>query len=375
MYDYIDDQGVAPLELLGIEVQQDTTDRDDTPAAYFAWPERKKFAMVTRSDVLTSSIYYGLFAHQLPEPVQEKVASNLNRSIDALHLRSAIEKVAVLPDYSRLSQKDLEALSKDDTPSDRLKRRLKRMGIYGGIGAVGGGGLGKLVTGRIHPLWAAIPAAMGAGVGLAKGASGELVGHLLREQDDLESALENAEQDLPTHAPPERRKYAKRLKVAAEQAGLPVPTLVEEYASDAYGPRMAVGLKMRTQVDERYEKMANSVGDYRPHEFAEQLYELDQETGVVANHRIPDAFYTTFGKRAAEKGRTVYLKIDGRPFTDADIANLEQYRDVLKKILPAAMLEQLLLQPFKFGLLDSSIQEAIARAILDKPKSPYGNDS
>jgi hypothetical protein len=319
--------------------------------------------MATKKDVLTSSVYFGLYGGQLEEDVQEKVASNLNRALDAFDIRNALEKIAVLPDYSRLSQDDIRTLSREDTPSDRMVRRLKRMGVYGAGGAGTGAVMSKLVTSKVNPLWVAIPAALAAGTGLAKGAAAELMDHMFGDNDDIASALDNVDFDIETHAPPERRRYAKQLKHAAESTGLAVPDIVEQYAADTYGPHIGAGLEMRCMVSERYEGFFDKHANDGPEKFAEALYDLDTELGLVVNPRIPDAFYTTFGKTAISEEDRTLLVADGQPFKLSDAMRLKEYKTVLDRILPAHMTEELYEFPWKFPLMSHPYQMIIARAI------------
>lgn len=365
MYDYIDDQGAAALNLLGLSVSQDTTERDVSPTR-FAWPEEHKYAMATEKDVVTSSVYFGLYGSQLEEDVQEKIASNLNRAIDAFDIRRAIEKIAVLPDYSRLSQEDMKALSRDDTPSDRVLRRLKRMGIYGGVGGAGGAVLSKLVSSKVNPFWVAVPAALSGGIGLAKGASMELLDHIFGDADDLDSALENVDYDIQTHSPPQRRAYAKQLKTAAENADAEIPDVIEQYASDTFGPRVEPGLEMRSMISDEYEGFFDKHANVGPSEFADELYKLDMKLGLVVNSRIPDAYYTTFGKSAsASESDPTYVVVDGRPFKLSDARRLHEYKHVLNRLFPSDITDELYNFPWKFNLISHPYQVIVARAVFE----------
>ena len=364
MIDFLDDQGKAPRDLLNIKVAQDTESRD-APATLFAWPEMKKFAMATPRDVLTSTIYFGLYGEQLDGDVAEKVAERLRRSADAFNLQPALEKIAVLPNYSQLSQQDLTALSQDDRPSSRLIRRLKRMLLYGAGGAGGGAILSKVVRGKVSPLWAALPGALTAGVGLAKSAEeSDVVEQLLNQfygENNLDSALKYVEDDIETHAPPERRKYAQRLKSAADACGKETPDVIEQYASSGYGPRLQVAMEMRFPISEEYAELAEKQAELSPQEFADHLYTLDMKTGVVVNNRIPDAYYSTFGKVAVQD--EVLLVVDDEPVKSSFLGELAKSKDKLGKVVAANIANGICEQPHKFLLLGPELQKIIVRAV------------
>jgi len=358
MYDFLDDHGQAAIDHMNLKVAQDTMSRE-APASHFAWPETKKYAMATEDDVITSAVYFGLFGGQLDEGQQEKIAERLSRAIKAFDIQGKIDKIAVLPAYHNLSTQDIMELEREDTPGARLKRKLMKAGLYGAVGGGAGAALSRLTTKKISPWWVAIPASLAAGVGLAK-ASQRLVDAMEIDRS-LKAALDNADTDILTHAPPDRRTYAKLLKKAAEKAGAAVPDVVDEYAADTYGDRLSIGLLMRTAISEDYGPLQEKRGTVPPEQFANELYELDKRTGIVVNNRIPDAFYTTFG--VTEKRGSAMMVVDDEDVTPDFIDKIPEHKDVLNRVLDTHVVNAVCARPSSFMNLTPIKQIIIVREI------------
>jgi len=113
----------------------------------------------------------------------------------------------------------------------------------------------------------------------------------------------------------EKRALAKEIVGPAEEHGVRVPPRIEKYAADTYAVDLAETIVVRQQLcraveptDEGFQKSAAAARAYDrllasapslpPSEFAKQLGDLDKRANLAG--RIPDAVFSTYGKRAAE---------------------------------------------------------------------------
>ncbi len=110
--------------------------------------------------------------------------------------------------------------------------------------------------------------------------------------------------------PSDRHEYCQNLVKRASALDMMTDTLIEKYGSVGYAPDNDVDVCLgarRTAIKNEdhltlLDKIAAARGDTEPEIFAETLEQFDKVACITHHYGgdVPDAYYTTFGKTAAE---------------------------------------------------------------------------
>ena len=112
----------------------------------------------------------------------------------------------------------------------------------------------------------------------------------------------------------EKRALAKDIMAAGE--GMTIPSQIEKYAADTYAVDLAEQIVVRQQrcvgkdfspeeltksasISQEYKELLASRSILTPEGFALELEEIDKKAGLVG--KVPDAVFSTYGKRALEE--------------------------------------------------------------------------
>lgn len=110
-------------------------------------------------------------------------------------------------------------------------------------------------------------------------------------------------------SPESRHVYCVNLVKRAEELRIPVSELAEKYGSETYASDAAIGMCMDIRksciTDEVHAHVLDKLAELRfalsPGDFAHTLSEFDKAAGIDQHYGVvPDAYFTTFGKRASK---------------------------------------------------------------------------
>ena len=117
--------------------------------------------------------------------------------------------------------------------------------------------------------------------------------------------------------PADRHEYCGNLVKRASALNLITDPLIEKYGSATYAPTVDIAVCLESRrtniLDETHkdvlDKLAGCIGKLPPEEFATALQEFDKVACLQQHYGdIPDAYYTTFGKTAAQGNKEDPLK-------------------------------------------------------------------
>lgn len=125
----------------------------------------------------------------------------------------------------------------------------------------------------------------------------------------VKTAAEYFDENRKLFHPDHRREFCVHLEKRASQLGIEVSSDVEKYASVTYAPMVELKVSLdgrRCILDEDDTAVLNKLAacqiDMTPGEFALALSEFDKMAGIdsLYDTDIPDPYYSTFGKTAAD---------------------------------------------------------------------------
>ena len=270
----------------------------------------RKFACVDKAHTAVNVLYFNQCKGDLPGPVREKIARNLNlacthyglESPPDLRKEAAAAKVLIKHDGAEIvvpkpdGEKNSELTGTKVMPQSRPGRVTKMASI--------------LEDPYVH-----VSAYMGKTASASTFDPGvyALDGEMpLLAYDQVEQAVEYFEKFGMKMHPRQRHEYCVKVAARADQLGIPISDDLKKYGSRRYAKpgeiKVAVQLRQRQwrslgdteghdiggeMLDQLFEKRAS----INPEVFAESLAELDAQLGLSHywDSGIPDPWASTFG--------------------------------------------------------------------------------
>ena len=197
--------------------------------------------------------------------------------------------------------------------------------------------------------------------------------------NQVKSAIEYFEQNMPRFSPVDRREYSIKVASAADTFGVTLSQNIRNYSGDDYSSNVKDHVAVRYHILKRDEyedevrqdlmKIASFIGSAHPVEFASVLEQFDKATGLSNywDKDLMDPWYSTFNQeKTAMESNTQSFTVGTERVTSEELKLLSQNRAQMEELFGAEFAKEFAGNPVAiFQSMPQTEKKILARMASD----------